>query len=288
MKIAIPSHAPGGLDAEVSEHFGRCEFFTVVEIESGVVKRVDVIENRGSHFGFTSTPAEVLASGGLDALVVKGMGPKALGLLRQRGIMVYLTSASKVGEAVQEFLDGRVRAATMEDACGEAREPAMTSFPSSTAPFGGGWGMGRRGRVGFQPPGMYSFGSGSVWGPKPVPPQAPLTGRFKVGVASQGSGGLDDLVSPVFGRCNSFTLVEVEDGKIKGVKVIPNPHTAAPQGVGIAVAQMLAGEGVKVALAGRFGPWASTASVQFGIQLIMVPPGMKVGDAVARYVINPR
>jgi predicted Fe-Mo cluster-binding NifX family protein len=121
--------------------------------------------------------------------------------------------------------------------------------------------------------------------PKPSPPP---TGRFKVGVASQGAGGLDDMVSPMFGRCPSFTLVEVEGKAIKGAKVLPNQYVSAPSGVGIAVVQMLANEGVRYILAGRFGPNVSAVASQFGIQMVMAPPGVKIKDAINQYIIGSR
>jgi hypothetical protein len=42
-------------------------------------------------------------------------------------------------------------------------------------------------------------------------------------VAATTTGGLEDQVSPVFGRAPTFTVVEVEDGKILGASVIDNP-----------------------------------------------------------------
>lgn len=94
------------------------------------------------------------------------------------------------------------------------------------------------------------------------------------------------MVSPVFGRCPTFTVVDVEGGEIKGVQVIPNQAMYAPHGAGIAAVQTLANLGVKIILAGRFGPWASQATMQFGIQTLTVPPGIKVRDAVYRYVLG--
>ena len=37
MLIAIPSEAPGGLDSTISEHFGHCGAFTIVEVEDGEI-----------------------------------------------------------------------------------------------------------------------------------------------------------------------------------------------------------------------------------------------------------
>ena len=40
-RIAIPSEAPGGLDARRSGHFGRCECFTMVDVIDGRVGEVE-------------------------------------------------------------------------------------------------------------------------------------------------------------------------------------------------------------------------------------------------------
>ena len=153
--------------------------------------------------------------------------------------------------------------------------------------YGPGYGRRRGGGRGLGP------GAPGPYGPPPPipPPQQPFrmpTGTFKVAVATEGLGGLDDVVSPRFGRCPSFTIVTIESGNIKYVKVIQNQAAFAARGAGIAAVQALANEGVKVIVAGRFGPWASQASMQFGMQMVMVPPGIRVRDAINGYILGRR
>ena len=143
--------------------------------------------------------------------------------------------------------------------------------------YGSGYGRGRRRGVGPGGTGPYGF-------PPPYPPpQQPFrmpTGAFKVAVATEGPGGLDDIVSPRFGRCPTFTIITIEGGNIKDVRTVQNQAAFAAHGAGIAAVQTLANQGVKVIVAGRFGPWASQASMQFGMQMVMVPPGIRVRDAI--------
>jgi len=292
MKVAIPSNAPGGLEATISPHFGRCDVFTIVEIADGKIVNTRTIDNRGTHFGYEKTPAEILASSGVDAILTQGMGPKAMQLFAQSGIAVYLTSAKTVREAVQELTEDKAKLASLEDACKESRESAQFP-PPVMPPLGPGMGMGRgMGRgMGLGPygPAYPPMAPVTSYPPQQTPkPSPPPAGHFKVGVASQGPGGLEDMVSPMFGRCPSITLVEVEGRAIKGVKVLPNQHVSAPSGVGIAVVQALANEGVRYIMAGRFGPHVSAVAGQFGIQMIMVPPGVTVKDAINHYLIGSR
>ena len=41
--IAVPSEQPGGLDAQVGQHFGHCEVYTLASVEGGQIKDVQVI-----------------------------------------------------------------------------------------------------------------------------------------------------------------------------------------------------------------------------------------------------
>ncbi len=150
--------------------------------------------------------------------------------------------------------------------------------------YGPGYGRGRgRGR-GLGP-------ASGPYGPPSVPPPQPFrmpSGTFKVAIATEGPGGLDGMVSPRFGRCPAFTIVTIEGGNIRDVKVVQNQAAFAARGAGIAAVQALANEGVKVIVAGRFGPWASQASMQFGMQMVMVPPGIRVRDAINGYILGRR
>lgn len=140
-------------------------------------------------------------------------------------------------------------------------------------------------RRSFFPPRRYgSLPQYSPTQPKPQVKQFPTAEVFKVAVASQGQDGLDDLVSPMFGRCPAFTIVEVEKGRIKGVNVVPNQAANVMQGAGIAAVQALVNMGAKAILAGRFGPNAFAVCSQAGIQMIPVQPGTKIVDAVQSFI----
>jgi predicted Fe-Mo cluster-binding NifX family protein len=44
--------------------------------------------------------------------------------------------------------------------------------------------------------------------------------------------GLNDVVSEVFGKAKTFTLVDVENGEVKDVKVVDNPAASYEYGSG--------------------------------------------------------
>jgi predicted Fe-Mo cluster-binding NifX family protein len=106
---------------------------------------------------------------------------------------------------------------------------------------------------------------------------------MKIAVASSGRGGLDDTVSPVFGRCPTFTLVDVQDKEIVGTSVMENPAMNAPGGAGIQIANTLIREGVNVVIAGNFGPNATPIFVNEGVDLIPLQD-ISVREAVMKYL----
>ena len=50
----------------------------------------------------------------------------------------------------------------------------------------------------------------------------------RIAVATQDLNGLDDVVSQVFGRSPTFTIVDVEDGVIRKIKVRKEPLRGYP------------------------------------------------------------
>lgn len=102
-------------------------------------------------------------------------------------------------------------------------------------------------------------------------------------MAATTKGGLDDLVSEVFGRCATFTMVDVEGKEIKGADVVPNQFAGGTGGVGIQVAQMAVKEKVRAVLAGRFGPNATQVLEQAGIEMVSTA-GVPVRQAVEKYL----
>ncbi len=105
---------------------------------------------------------------------------------------------------------------------------------------------------------------------------------MKIAVATM-RGGLDDMVSPVFGRCQTFTIVEVEGNQIRGASVVPNQYASAMGGAGIQAGGFIASQGVKAAIGGNFGPNVAAVLSQSGIEMVAAS-GMKVRDAVQKYL----
>lgn len=78
--------------------------------------------------------------------------------------------------------------------------------------------------------------------------------KLKIGIATVGEKKLKNKVSETFGRAETYTVIEVRDGKISNVKVLQNPAISYEHGAGPIVAKMLIDEGVELVVAGEIGP----------------------------------
>jgi len=116
-RIAIPSEAPGGLEARRSGHFGRCECFTVVDLVNGKIDRVDVLVNAPHVDGGCMTPVLVLAENLVNAIVVDGIGGRPLMGFNQVGITVHAGVGANVQATVAAYLQGGLPVVGLEGAC---------------------------------------------------------------------------------------------------------------------------------------------------------------------------
>jgi len=106
----------GGLDDQVSYHFGRAPTFTVVDMESG---EVQVVKNRSEHMGGLGKPPEHIAKTGAQVMLCSGLGPRAIDMLQSFGFQVFVGASGTVRDTVQMWKDGKLQPATYDAACKE-------------------------------------------------------------------------------------------------------------------------------------------------------------------------
>lgn len=116
--VAVPSDAPGGLEAAPSAHFGHCACYTVAKVEDGHISDVKVVANPGHESGGCVRPVQELASLGVKALLAGGMGMKPLNAMQQAGIDVYYSiNQLTVGDALNAFCQGKLQKFGSDQLC---------------------------------------------------------------------------------------------------------------------------------------------------------------------------
>jgi len=116
MKVCVPSLGKRGLEERVGEHFGRVPFYTIYDTETG---KVEVIENTSQHMGGTGYPAEIISRKGVEVMLCKGIGRRAIQMFEEFGVMVFVGAKGGVKETIEMWEKGELEAATDEKACKE-------------------------------------------------------------------------------------------------------------------------------------------------------------------------
>lgn len=122
--VAVPSEAPGGLEARTSGHFGHCDVFTLVTIEDGKIGEVSLQQNVGHEQGGCMAPVTLLASRNVKALIAGGMGMRPLAGFGSVGIQVFFNNGlDRVGDVVGAFASGQLPRFSQNNVCGGGGNP---------------------------------------------------------------------------------------------------------------------------------------------------------------------
>lgn len=95
---------------------------------------------------------------------------------------------------------------------------------------------------------------------------------MKVAVSTDGRS-LGSQVSPVFGRCPYFLIVDIVDGEIEDSDVLENSAMNQSSGAGTAASQLIGEEGADLVISGAVGPKAFSALRKWEIDVYEAEPG---------------
>jgi predicted Fe-Mo cluster-binding NifX family protein len=101
MKISVSTD-----NGVVSEHFGRCPEFTIVDVEDGKIKSKSTVPNPGHEPGFLP---KFLHDQGVSYIVAGGMGQRAQMLFAEQGIKTIVGVTGSVDSTVKELLAGSLK-----------------------------------------------------------------------------------------------------------------------------------------------------------------------------------
>jgi len=104
--------------------------------------------------------------------------------------------------------------------------------------------------------------------------------KIKLAIPTKGDKGVKDVVSEVFGKAKTFTVIEISDDNVISAEVVENPAVKYKHGAGPIVVKMLVDMGVTAVAARESGPGASTLLEQHNIDRFEVKAGISVEEAV--------
>ena len=108
--------------------------------------------------------------------------------------------------------------------------------------------------------------------------------KMRIAIPTVGKRKLSNKVAETFSRAPNFTIVTIEDRKIKSIKVISNPGEAPERGAGPLAARALKDNDVDVLLTSEMGPGARNILESLEIEIDLVELGETVKDLVKPYL----
>jgi len=122
MRIAIPTNNPGGMEASRSDHFGHCDVFTLVEMDTeNKITSVEMLPVPDHGAGGCMVPVQFLKDAGVNAIVVGGIGARPMQGFAEVGIDVYWAdrkAVSDAGAVMEKFTAGQLPKMNVDQACG--------------------------------------------------------------------------------------------------------------------------------------------------------------------------
>ena len=112
-RIVVPVSDDRGIDAQLSQHFGRAPFFAIIDLdEEGHVIGQGTIANTSEHFGGVGLPPDRILQLKPKALITYGLGPKALRVFQNAGVAVLRTEVNTVREVVRAYNNNELQELT--------------------------------------------------------------------------------------------------------------------------------------------------------------------------------
>ncbi|MBC8384261.1 MAG: NifB/NifX family molybdenum-iron cluster-binding protein [Candidatus Cloacimonetes bacterium] len=115
MNLCIPIEKNNGMESEVFGHFGSAPFFMFYNTETEESK---TITNNNDHYSHGAClPVQALNSNPVDAVLVGGIGARAVNLLNNAGIKVFRSVQGLANENIKKFTENSLEEIKVESAC---------------------------------------------------------------------------------------------------------------------------------------------------------------------------
>lgn len=104
--------------------------------------------------------------------------------------------------------------------------------------------------------------------------------KIRIAIATRGHKGLEDKLSKVYGKTKTFTLVDIEDGEVKNVRIVDNPGVTYNQGSGPIASKTLAEMKIDLVIASQLGPGASELLRCHKINTMLADVNSTISEAI--------
>ena len=107
-RIALACEDNEGLSGQISQHFGRCPYYLIVDVEGDEIKRTDSVDNPYYNNHVPGMVPQFINEQGAKVMIAGGMGPRAIDMFGNLGIEVVTGAIGNVGNVLQAYLKGEI------------------------------------------------------------------------------------------------------------------------------------------------------------------------------------
>ncbi len=107
-KIALACEDNEGLNGQISQHFGRCPNYLIVDVEGTEIKKTDIICNPYFDNHVPGMVPKFISEQGVNIMIAGGMGPRAIDMFSNFGIEVVTGARGNAGNVLQAYLKGEI------------------------------------------------------------------------------------------------------------------------------------------------------------------------------------
>ena len=107
-RIALATEDNQGLNGQISQHFGRCPYYLIVEVEGLEIAKSESVNNPYYNSHAPGMVPQFINEQGVNVMIAGGMGPMAIDMFTGLGIEVVSGAVGNVGNVLQAYLKGEI------------------------------------------------------------------------------------------------------------------------------------------------------------------------------------
>jgi len=107
-RIALACEDNQGLGGQISQHFGRCPYYLIVDVEGDEIRKTDSVSNPYYNRHIPGMVPEFINQQGVNVMIAGGMGPRAIDMFTSLGIEVVTGALGNAGNVLQAYLRGEI------------------------------------------------------------------------------------------------------------------------------------------------------------------------------------
>ncbi len=107
-KIVLACEDNQGLGGQVSQHFGRCPYYVIVDVEGNDIKKTNTVDNPYYHNHVPGKVPQFIKEQGAHVMIAGGMGPRAIDMFSNFDIEVVTGAVGNTGNVLQAYLRGEI------------------------------------------------------------------------------------------------------------------------------------------------------------------------------------